>query len=194
MGLALGADREVLVQEIPDVDHQVVLEGTGPRVEVETARTEQADRSLETAVGSGNDRGRELAAGDGLVQGRDHVAQERDLVLGEAVQPDHERITLPGVEAGRQVDVDIAPFAKGRRPEAVIRAVIMSEVEDAAGETAIDAVQGQAVADRVGPGLRTRQDQQDEEEGPAETRTHRGASRGAAVGTSFQPIPLISRQ
>src|SRR5205823_1199731 len=91
------------------------------------------------------------------------------LVLGEAVQPQEQRVTQPRVEARRQVYVQVAPLVQGRRPYAAVLAVVGGVVDDLAAQLLVDVheVRG-LVAPADGAGDVPRNEHQDEDAEPAQ--------------------------
>ena len=82
--------------------------------------------------------GRQLAAGDGPVEQFHRLFQKELLVLVGAVQEEADRILLVRRISRRQVDVDVAALAQGRRPDAIVAAVIVGEIEDLAMQLHVD--------------------------------------------------------
>ena len=62
------------------------------------------------------------------------------LVLGKAVIHHDQRIALARIEAGRQVDIEVAAMAEGARPDAIILAVIGREIHDLAANYVAEVV------------------------------------------------------
>jgi len=78
---------------------------------------------------------------DRLVEQTDVGLQEEELVLGRPVQENAERILAARIVVRRQVDVQIALLAESGRPDAVVAAVVVGQIDDAAMQLPLDALE-----------------------------------------------------
>src|SRR5882724_1852260 len=135
--LTLWPDREVLHQEVPNVANDVILKTPRLGIQVEAARVKDRRRSRDAAVRGRDDEGRQLPTNHFAVEVLHH-AQEKLLVLEDAVQQYHHRVGSLRVKTRRQVDVEVALLAQVWRVDAMVGAVIMREVEDGAADAVIE--------------------------------------------------------
>ncbi len=79
--------------------------------------------------------------------------QKKLLVLREAMHENDEGIAQIGIVLRRQVNIEITLLGQGRRPEAIVFAVIRGEVDESAGEAPIHRNQLVAILDPTRPGM-----------------------------------------
>ena len=164
---------------IPHIVDDVVLKSSETRVQVHWGRLAQRGSAAVGAVGRGNDALGHTAKRNLSIERWDN-AKKALRVLGESVQPNHQRITLGGVVAWRHVNVQSPLLTQRRRIDSGIHAMIRGIVMHLTRQPAIQSIE---INWRIGASRRPecphiRRDEQECQDGDAK-HIHGGPSFGS---------------
>src|SRR5262249_44862619 len=118
--------------------HYVILERPDLAINVKAPRLGVAWLALDAAVRAYGDHWRQQSGTNRDIQARCDLRQKRCLILGETVEPEDERIALPGIELRRQVNIHVAALPEGCGPDSSVHTVIGSVVDDLAVKPLVD--------------------------------------------------------